>query len=218
MTEETTAEAPSNILVAEYPGLPGQQSFDCATIPAAARLDFLKGAVQRYIANRLNSHMTRHKANELVQAWDRYDAANKADPLQTVVPKPEQERPAAPDLAAAYAEAVKALTEGKIRRQTGEKKERARVDPLVKLITDTVVREFYENKRASDPKYTYPMAKKEIGTDGLAYLNARIDALVAEGHNRADLEKRRDTQYVRPAEMMLGRTETKATKELPSIL
>lgn len=223
MTEVTEAEAPAvieagTILATEYPGLPGERSFDCARIPAAVRLDFLKDATRKYISNRLNAHTQRFKNSDLVKAWDLYEAAIAADPLQSVVPKPEATKPPAPDLEAHYADAITALTTGAIRKQTGEAKTRARVDPLVKLVTDTVVRELFDSKKAADSKYTYPMAKKEVGSDGIAFLNARIDAKVAAGADRALLEKMRDTKYVRPAEMMLGRNETKAVKELPSIL
>lgn len=212
-------EAPSTIVEAEYPGFDGKVSFDCSTIATSARLDLLKDATARYIRNRLNQVQVRYNKDDKVIAWANFDKACEVDPLQSAVPKPDFERPAAPDYQAAFEAAATALREGKIRKQgTGERKERQRVDPLVKLVTDTVVREWYETRRTTDPKYTYPAAKKEVGSDGIAFLNARIEAMVAAGGNRADLEKMRDTKYVNPAKLMLGQTETKATKELPSLL
>lgn len=220
-TTETPAvsEAPSTIVEAEYPGFSGKVAFDCSTIAASARLDLLKDATARYIRNRLNQVQVRYHKDDKVIAWTNFDKACEVDPLQSAVPKPDFERPALPDYQAAFEAAATALREGKIRKQgTGERKERQRVDPLVKLVTEVVVREFYENRRATDPKYTYPMAKKEVGSDGIAFLNGRIEAMVAAGGNRTDLEKMRDTKYINPVKLMLGQTETKATKELPSLL
>ena len=212
-------ETPSTVVSAEYPGFTGKVDFDCAEIAASARLDLLKDATARYIRNRLNQVQVRHNKDERVIAWDNFDKANEVDPLQSAIAKPEFDRPAEPDYQAAFYAAITALREGTIRKQgTGERKERKRVDPLVKLVTEAVVREWYESRRATDPKYTYPMAKKDVGPDGVAFLNGRIETMVAAGGNRADLEKMRDTKYINPVKITLGLTETKATKELPSLL
>lgn len=216
MTEAT--EAANTVAVFTLPNLEGERSFDCATIPADTRLDLLKNAVRGYIANRVNAAQQRHQKDEAVIAWNAYDEAVKADPLQTAVAKPEGERPGPADLEDAYKRAIDALTTGDIRKQSGEPKARTRKDPLIATVTEIVVREVFDSKKAADPKYTFLAAKKEVGTDGIAYLNAIIEAKVAQGVDRTALEKMRDTKYINPAKVMLGLTENKATKELPSIL
>lgn len=224
MTENAQApavagETPNTTITFELPNLPGSHSFDCATIPGETRLDLLKGAVRSYIANRVNATFQRHQKQDEVKAWAAYDEAVKADPLQTAVAKPEGERPAAPDLAGSLAAALEALTKGEIRKQgTGERKPRERKDPLIAMVTKAVVKDVYESKRAADPKYTYLMAQKEVGPDGVAYLNTIIDQKVAAGVDRTALEKMRETKYMNPARLMLGITENKAIKDLPSIL
>lgn len=203
----------------EFPNLEGKRSYDCALIPADTRLDFLKSAVRNYIANRLNGVHTRYERDEKVIAWKAYDEATKADALQTAVPKPEGDRPAAPDYEEAYTRAIADLTAGNVRKVGAEPKPRKTKDPLVATVTDVVVREVFASRKAADPKYTFLAAKKEVGSDGIAYLNALIDAKVEAGANRADLEKMRDTKYINPAKAMLGITALGGkASELPSIL
>jgi len=223
MTEVTT-EAPAvavadTVLVFELPGITGQHSFDCATIPANVRLDFLKDKVRGYFQNRVNATAMRHAKDATVAAWHAYDEASKADPLQTAVPKPEGERPAAADLAGTLSKAMTDLVAGNVRKMgTGEKKPRERADPLIKAVTSAVVREVFESGKAANPKFTYLEASKQVGKDGVAYLNAMIEKRVAEGVDRTALEKMRDTKYINPAKIMLGQTVGKAISELPSIL
>lgn len=201
----------------EFPNLTGKRTFDVALVPPAVRMDFLKSGVRAYIANRLNGVHTRHQKDELVAAWNAYDEAVKADPLQSVVPQPTSPRPADPDYEDAYTRAIKDLTEGNVRRQAAEPKARKAKDPLVSVVSDVVAREVYQSRHAADPKYTFLKAKAEVG-DGIAYLNRMIDAKVEAGADRAQLETLRDTKYVNPAKAMLGITTDKKTKDLPSIL
>lgn len=216
----------STVAEFEFPQFPEgtKFSFDCATIPGDVRLDMLKGAVRVYIANRLNGVSTRYAKDEKVIAWNAYDEASKADPLQTSVAKPEGERPAAPDYADAYARAIKDLTEGNVRKVGAEPKQRAVKDPLVKIVTEVVVREVYDSNRAADPKYSYLTAKKDVGPDGVKYLEGKIAsrlADVAEADRpalKAQLEKMLETKYLTPARNMLGINVPKAQSGLPSIL
>lgn len=225
----TSAPAATGVAEFEFPNLTGKQSFDCALIPANVRLDFLKSAVRAYIANRLNGVHTRYEKDPVVTAWAAYDAATKADPLQSVVPQPTNARPAQPDYAAAYAACIADLTAGNVRRAgaTGEPKARKIKDPLISTVTDVVVRAVYDAKRATDAKYSFLSAKAEVGPDGVAYLNKLIDAKVAaaaaldpttEAATRTALEKVRDQQYINPAKAMLGLTTAKGLADLPSIL
>ena len=228
MTEVTTAPeatAADTVLTFELPGLLGARTFDCTTVPANIRLDFLKTAVRNYIANRVNQATFRHGKEAAVVAWARYDEASKADALQTVVARPEGERPAGPDLEAGLTAALLALTTGNVRKQgTGEKKPRETKDPLISTVTQTVIREVFDGKRVADPKYTFIMARRDVGGDGVAYLNTMIENKVAaapEGEQatlRSVLEKMRDEKYIKPARIMLGLDVAKGNKDLPSIL
>lgn len=202
----------------EFPNLDGKHSVDMADLPPETRMDFLKGAVRSYIANRLNGVHTRHQKDEAVAAWNAYDEATKADALQSAVAKPEGERPAEPDYQEAYDRAIADLKAGNVRKVGGEPKARAIKDPLVKIVTEVVAREVFDARRAADPKYTYLKAKAEVGADGIKYLNDLIDAKVEGGADRVALEKMRDQKYVNPAKAMLGISTSKAVGELPSIL
>lgn len=215
---ESPAVAPSAIAEFEFPNLEGKRLFDCATVPGELRLDFLKTALRQHIANRLNSVHNRYAKDEAVIAWTAYDEASKADPLQAAVAKPEGERPAAPDYAAAYDRAVAALVAGTIRRQSDEPKQRKAKDPLIATVTSVVEREVFAARKALNAKYSFLEARKEVGGDGIAYLNAMIETKVAAGSVRADLEKMRDEKYIKPAQAMLGLTTGKALSALPSIL
>jgi len=216
---ETPTETNPNVLVFDVPNIDGEHSFDCATIPANVRLDFLKDKTRSYFVNRVNSVVQRHAKDDTVLAWGRYNEAVKADPLQSTVAKPTTEAPAMPDLKAVLAKAMEDLAAGNVRKMgTGEKKARVQVDPTTKYVTQAVVRDVYNSKRAGDPKYTYPMAAKEVGKDGIAYLNATIEAKVAQGVDRAALEKVRDTKYINPAKIMAGATVGKGMAELPDLL
>lgn len=193
-------------------------TFDCAEMPADVRLDFLKGAVRQYVANRLNSVQTRHNKDAAVMAWAAYDAATKADPLQTAVPKPEGDRPAAPNFREALDRAFDDLRKGNVRKVGAEPKARQTRDPLVATVTEVVVREVFASRKAENAKYTFLEAKKEVGSDGVAYLNKLIEAKVAGGADRTALEKMRDEKYIKPARAMLGLDTNKKLGELPSIL
>lgn len=223
MTEATPAAAaaivPDNTAKINFEGLTGERAIDCATIPGEARLEILKSGVVAYARNRLNQAVVKYNKNEKVKAFAAYEEAVKADPLQTVVAKPEGEKPTL-DLEPIWAGILADLTSGNIRQRakSGESKPRERKDPLIVAVTKVVVDEVYAARKASNPKYTYIDARKEVGADGIAYLNANIETKVAAGVDRAALEKMRDTKYINPAKVMLGLTENKTIKELPSIL
>lgn len=214
MTEPTPASPVADF---DFPGL-GKVQFDCTTIPADARLDFLKGAVRAYISNRLNAATTRYQKDDLVAGWAAYDAATAADALQTIVPRPTADRPAPLDLQETYDRAVTDLQAGAIRRQGAEPKARKTKDPLISLVTDAVVRAIFDTKRAADPKYSFFEARKEVGVDGVEYLNRMIEEKVAAGGDRASLQKSLEERYIGPAKRILGRVVDKKNAELPDLL
>jgi hypothetical protein len=187
-------------------------------------MDLLRSAVRTFVTNRVNVANVRQ--NKLIEPFAAYDKAIAADPLQTAVPKPEGTRPAPLDTLAKANDAIADLLKGEVRTQAkkGEGKSRQPRDPLVAAVTPIVVRAVFEAHKARDPKYTFPLATKEVGGDGIAYLNAQIDAKVSaapeaeQASLRSQLEKQRDTRYINPAKVMIGATVTKAAAELPSIL
>jgi hypothetical protein len=193
-------------------------SVDLATIPSDTRLDFLKNAVRDYIANRLNGLSNRFEKDEKVLAWNAYDKATAADPLQSIVAKPEGERPTPPDYKAAFDRAIADLVNGTIRKRGDEPAQRKVKDPLIATITDAVVRAVYGKERETNPKYSFFEARKAVGTDGLAYLNAIIEEQVAAGGDRAMLEASRDERFVNPAKNLLGMGTNKKLAGKPSLL
>lgn len=204
------------VLVTEYPGFK-EASFDCATMPAETRLHFLKAGVRSYIANRLNQAVQRHSKLPAAAAWRAYEEATTADPLQSVVPKPTDPKPVL-DLESAYAAAVADLTAGKLRKHGDGPKPRPVKDPLIALVTQVVVSEVFARNRESNPKFSFLEAKKIVGVDGVAYLNNLIEAKVAAGADRAQLEKYRDTRYIQPAKLQLGITSNKSLADLPTLI
>lgn len=217
-------------------------TIDLAAIPQEARLELLKSAVRTSVTNRVNVAMVRNRAARAPwTAWAAYEAAIAADPLQTAVAKPEGDKPtgeapAALDPMAKAAEAIADLLKGELRSggKKGEGRARKTADPLTVAVTGVVVRAVYDANKAAGRKviadgkeraYGYPDATKEVGGDGIKYLNAQIDAKVAavpeaeQAALRSQLEKRRDDQYINPAKIMLGQTaSSKKGGELPSIL
>lgn len=250
MTEQTeTPASPELNLVIEVAnsavtegGSNRDVAIDLAQIPQDARLELLRSAVRTVITNRVNVAMVRNRAARApFVAWAAYEAAIAADPLQTAVAKPEGEKPtgeapAALDPIAKANEAIADLLKGELRAQAAKGKGRSRApkDPLVQAVTNVVTRAVFEANKAAGRKitgtdgkerpYGFPDATKEVGGDGIAYLNAQIDAKVSaapEGERdelRKQLEKQRDTRYIEPAQVMLGLKQSKASAALPSIL
>lgn len=206
------AEANPNVLTFRIPNTETDIAVDLTTVPPEVRLDFLKKGLKDYIVNSVNqTNMRAKKANE---PFDAYDEAMKADPLQSAVKKPDGER-TTPDLLGTAAAARERLYKGEVRKQDGEPGGRKREtrDPLIKMVTDAVVRELHDKKKTTVQGYKFTDAVKEVGSDGVAYLNRMIDEKVAAGADRATLEKFRDERYIKPAEQMLGRRDNKATKD-----
>lgn len=212
MTEQTTTpETDPYELVFEVPNSDPkvQIKVELRTIPDAVRLDLLKGAVRNYIVNSVNQAHMRH--TKALEPWTSYENAVAADPMQTAVPKPEGERPTA-DLASVAAEARKRLYEGKVRKQGEGTKARETKDPLTKQVTQAVVSELWE-KRKAEPGIKFSDITKLVAGDGIKYLNDNIDKKVAEGMDRKVLESFRDKKYINPAKMMIGMATVKGSEE-----
>lgn len=238
--EGTTAAPDTNVLInvphsALGEGQPDRSiTLDAAGIPAEARLALLKSQISTVVLNRVNvANVRRNKERAPFLAWAAYKAAVAADPMQTAVAKPEGDEPTgecpAPlDTYAKAEEAIADLLKGELRtaKPKGEGRKREAKDPLIVAITGVVVRALYDAKKdtkisdgkGGERKYSYPDATKEVGGDGLAYINTQIDAKVAAGADRTQLEKARDERYVNPAKIMLGQGLSKKQQELPSIL
>lgn len=199
-----------NTLVFRIPNTETDIAVALGNIPPETRLDFLKKGIRDYIVNSTNqANMRAKKANA---PHDAYDEAIKADALQTAVPKPAAERTVA-DLLGTAAAARERLYKGEVRKQDGDGTPRTKTDPLTKMVTDAVVRELFEKKKGTVQGYKWTDAVKEVGGNGVAYLNRMIEERVAAGGDKGALEKFRDERYIRPAEMMLGQRDNKTTKD-----
>lgn len=228
-TDAPAPAANTNALTFALPAEAGDFTVDLARIPAETRLELLKNAVKTAIINRVNVANVRHgKANGAFEAFDKYTAAKAAydaDPISNANPgdapeAPKGDRPAAIDLVALATAGAEALYSGELRKKgDGTAKTRTPKDPVDALVTQNVVRELFTKNKATDAKYTYPMAVKEVGASGTAFLKARIDTAVAAGADRAQLEKMLEARYLAPARMMAGVDGLKGKNaELPNIL
>lgn len=213
---EATPERPETFMEFEVDGYDKNVELDLAQIPSEVRMRLLRTATRAYITNRISTAVAKTKNTN--GAFDTYDAAVKNDPLQTAVPKPEGER-AVTDYGEIIDGAIKALYSGELgKRGTGEGKPKVLRDPLITQITRSVVAEVYEKGRAADPKYRYPTAQKEVGSDGLAYLKAKIEAKVAAGADATALNAYLETRYIKPARIMLGMDAPGKLKDAEGIL
>lgn len=210
------AERPETFMEFEVDGYDKNVELDLAQIPSEVRMRLLRTATRAYITNRISTAVAKTKKDN--GAFDTYEAAVKNDPLQTAVPKPEGER-GVTNFGEVIDGAIKALYSGELgKRGTGEAKPKVLRDPLITQITRSVVAEVYEKGRAADPKYRYPTAQKEVGSDGLAYLKAKIDAKVAAGGDAAALNAYLETRYIKPARIMLGMDAPGKLKDAIGIL
>lgn len=205
-------------------------SIDLAAIPAETRLELLKTAVEGTIRNRVNVAHQRHlKAAAPFAAITAYGAAlaaYNADPLGVTNPGPAPEAPTGTAPAAFNGQelvdnATAALLKGELRKkgEKGEAKSKAPKDPVDQAVTGIVVKEVYKKQRELNDKYTYLQAVKEVGASGIEYLNAKIEALVAAGGDKANLDKMLEARYLSPARILAGVDTLKGKNaELPNIL
>lgn len=193
-------------------------TMDMARIPETVVDYLLKNAVKAYVQNRTST--AKSSAAKENEPWVRYRNAMAADPNQTLVQMPEK-----PEVVVDYADiirsAVRALYEGTMGRRdgTGVKKKAERKDPLIAAITRTVIQEVFEKNYALDNSYKYPMASKEVGTDGVAYLRAKMASNIEQGlATKEQMEFVLETKYMKPARIMLGMDEPGKLKDAPSIV
>jgi len=179
-------------------------TMDLARIPEPVVDYLLKNAVKAYVQNRTST--AKSSAAKENEPWVAYRNAMANDPTQTMVAMPEK-----PEIVVDYQDiiikAVKALYEDTIGKRdgTGTKKKAERKDPLIAAITRTVIQEVFEKNYALNNSYKYPQASKEVGTDGVAYLRAKMAANVAAGTATAEqMDYVLETKYMKPARIMLG--------------
>jgi len=207
---------PETLLEFEIDGYDPIVKLDMAEVEQKARMRLLKTAVRAYITNRVSTAVAKTKKDNA--EFETYDAAMKNDPLQTLVVKPDGDR-ATTDFGEVVDNALKALRTGELgKRGTGETKPKVLRDPVITQVTRSVVAEVFEKGRATDPKYKYPTAQKEVGQDGLAYLKAKIEERVAAGADRAAMEAYLETRYIKPARIMLGLDTPGKLKDADGIL
>lgn len=226
------APSPFSFELAETLPLTAEQrtvTLDRSLIPPEARSELLNEAIRTRIVNRVNVANVRfNKANEPFAAYAKYQAAlaaHTADPITVPhpgppVPAPTGTAPTPVDFVAKVNEAIADLYKGDLGRRTGEPgKSRTPKDPVDKAVTSIVVKEVFDNNKASNAKYTYPDAVKTVGSSGVTYLLAKIDELVAAGQDRAKLVEFMERRYLAPARILAGVDTLKGKAgELPNIL
>lgn len=207
--ETATAEATANVHKFSIPGTENvEMQVDVDRIPAAVRLDLLHKGIEGYVRNPVNQAIIKH--NKAMEPWKAYETACGVDPAQTAVPKPEGERPVL-DLVEVAKAARERLYSGNVKK-SGVRKAKEKVDPLTSMVTTAVVRELFDKKSKTESGYKWTDAVKEVGGDGIKYLNGIIEARVAEGADKAELEKFMESRYIQPAKLMLGQRDTAGTK------
>lgn len=212
MSEDTQNEVQSieNVIIFDIPNTETKMQIDLAQIPAALRMELLQKQVEAYVRNSVNQANVRH--NKAMEPWEAYEKAQAVDPMQTAVKKPEGEQPTV-DLLQVATDARQRLYENEIRRQGKGGGTRKTKDPLTDLVTKAVIRELFDNKKEQDNKYKWTDAVKEVGGDGIKYLDTLIEEKVKAGADREALEKFKESRYIQPAKLMLGQRDTATTKD-----
>ena len=199
---------------------PVQINMDLNRVPAEVQDYLFKTAIKAYVQNRTSTAFSAADKANADNGWLAYESAIAHDPLQSGVPMPSTPKVEV-DFYDVIQQAVKALYENTIGKRdgTGTKKKPERKDPLISAITRTVVQEVFEKNYALDNNYKFPMASKEVGTDGLAYLRAKMAANVAAGIATAEqMDYILETKYLKPARIMLGLDAPGKLKDAVGIL
>ena len=203
------ATAPANVHQFTIPGTENvAMAVEIDRIPAAIRMDLLQKGIEGYVRNSVNQAILKY--SKAMEPWKAYETACAVDPAQTAVPKPEGERPVS-DLVEVAKAARERLYTGNVKK-TGVRKAKETVDPLTSIVTQAVTRELFERKKETVSGYKWTDAVKEVGGNGIKYLNNLIEERVAAGADRAELEKFMESRYIQPAKPMLGQRDTATTK------
>jgi hypothetical protein len=196
---DATAANSEHVLEFEIDGYDKPVKIDLAKIPDAIRLHLFRNATKSYVTNRVSTaESTAKKSNAL---FDGYDAAQKNDPLQTLVPKPEGERTVV-DYNSIVDRAINALYTGEIGRR-GAGTPKLPKDPLNDTLLRTFATEILKEKHATNPKYTYFEAKALVGNSAQAHMDKWVAARVAEGKDEKLAREYLEAQYVKPARLAL---------------
>lgn len=191
---------------------------DISAVPSDLRMVLLQKQIASVIGNRVTTaEAATKKVNEV---FEQYAAAIAADPLQSVIAKPEGE-PKVTDYAGIISGAIADLYAGTAGRRvegTGERKSREVKDPLIAQITRAVVSDVHKKNKAANPSYKWTEAAKEVGADGLAYLKGKIEEQIAAGTDRKAMEDFLENRYVKPARVMLGLDTPGKLKDAVGIL
>lgn len=204
-TAQPDADAPANPNIVKFKiDGHGDVSVNLEEVPKKVRDFLMHNAVRSYVKNRVSTAVS--AANTHNKPFDAYDEAMKFDPLQKFLTKPEGERKTV-DHTAIVEAATQALYKDEmgVRKGTGSAKAKEAKDPVIAHITRTVVAELFAKRHAADSNYKYPMAKAEVGQDGLAWLRKKAELAVEAGLSDAKLEEERiQKQYINTARVAIG--------------
>jgi hypothetical protein len=170
-------------------------SIDRARIPANIRLELLDRAIKQLVNGRPHQAAMKFAADT-----KEYKAKCDADPTF------DGAAPTAPNLAELANNVISELYEGKLRqRGKGGAKQTEAKDPVDAVVTQAVIRELFQKRKAEKPGTKYQEVVKEVGTSGIAYLNARATSLANGDEKRlAELTKTIDSKYIKPARAMVS--------------
>jgi hypothetical protein len=218
-TEATENTPPERLVEFEIDGYDKDVVINLEKVHEDVRMHLLRTAAKNYVVNRVSTAVsTAKKANS---AFDSYDAAQKNDPLQELVPVPEGKRQVV-DYATIIEKGINALYSGDIgRRGRGEGTTKPPKDKLNDQLLRTLTQEVFAKRFAADPSYKYFTAKKEVeafGGDATAYYMSKIASAVAAGADEKKEMERWDAEYVKPARILVGLDKPTKFKDLGSIL
>lgn len=201
MTEQTETQATetSNILAFALQDKQGDAevsvNVDISRIPANIRRELLDQRIKQLVNGRPHQ-----AAMKFAAETTEYKAKCDADPTF------DGAAPAMPNLAEIAQGAINDMYEGKLRqRGKGGSKQAEAKDPVDAVVTQAVIRELFQKRKAEKPGTKYQEVVKEVGTSGIAYLTARATSLANGDEKRlAELTKTIENKYVKPARAMVS--------------
>jgi hypothetical protein len=218
-TEANENTPPERLVEFEIDGYDKDVVINLEKVHEDVRMHLLRTAAKNYVVNRVSTAVsTAKKANA---PFDSYDAAQKNDPVQTLVPQPAGSRQVV-DFAGIIEKGINALYTGDIgRRGRGEGTTKPPKDKLNDQLLRTLTQEVFAKRFAADPSYKYFTAKKEVEAfegDATKYYMSKIAAAVAAGADEKKEMERWEAEYLKPARILVGLDKPTKFKDLGSIL
>lgn len=170
-------------------------AIDLSKIPAATRRELLEQRIKQLVNGR---------PHQAVMAFNKAQAEYKAK--CDADPTFDGTAPTAPNLAEIAQGAITDMYEGKLRqRGKGTGKQAEAKDPVDAVVTQAVIRELFQKRKAEKPGTKYQEVVKEVGVSGIKYLEARAETLSnGDEKRKAELLKTLENKYIKPARQMVS--------------